>query len=173
MVARLSMLGRGLFVLAACLVGVGAAAQSSSEATEVGEPHPFTCCDSAPVGRVIRAYLGLHEVLHRGEDRKAAGKAYALIGALQAAAQDGSLSATDREVVARLIAAVEPVKNDRGPALRDAFPEISRLAIHLALNHEGGDRSVIEAWCPGVGPWLQTGEPLKSPYADRSCARWR
>lgn len=137
-----------------------------------GERHPFTCCDTHSVNRVLEEYLDLHQALYSEAETQPAGETYALQGVLKAAAKDTALPADERAIIGELVTSLDSVKNGDLEEIRAEFPAISRHVLFLSFSHQGGSLEIAEASCEDR-PWLQQGEELQSPWTDKSCGKWR
>lgn len=131
---------------------------------------PVRCCSDARVAGVVGDYLLLHAALLGEGDIPAGAMAYRLAGKAHSLAKRG-LPGSDRKVVARLGGLLDEAKMGGASSVKEAFPEISRYITHLVLNYEGGDRVLVEAFCPGGLVWLQEDlARLRSPYSASGCA---
>lgn len=156
---------RSPILLAAALV-LGAPAPAAA----AKGPTPFTCCDNSRVSQILREYLRVQGSLAEPES---ATKHQAYLSALRSVLQPGGLPADEARLVRELRALVQRISARPADEVRAEFAELSRAVIFLALRHEGGSRTVAEAWCPGRGPWLQRDlERPRDPW-EAGCGRWR
>ncbi len=137
-----------------------------------GERHPFTCCDTHSVQRVLEEYLDLHQALHTESHTKPAAQTYALQGVLKAAIKDTALPVDQRAIIGQLVTSLDSVKDGDLEQIRAEFAGISRHMLFLCFSHQGGGVEIAEAWCEDR-PWLQRGEELQSPWEDKRCGEWR
>ncbi len=153
------------------LMGLGALAALAAPAAADPAPRPFTCCDTDWATTAVGEYVDVHDALVRGDPRNQVGwHIQQLVRALDNPAGIDDSEATMMTEQAALARSLERAPLEK---IRAGFASLSRAMVVLALRHEGGRRTVVEAWCPGTGPWLQeeTDSP-HSPYGEK-CGRWR
>ncbi len=125
---------------------------------------PFSCCDDPALARVAASALALHDALTGGKGRPST--------TMRTLASQ--LSALDLRGVEAIVAAQIREAADRGKASDDAareqFATVAGGVAWLALRHEGGDLSVVEAGC-GHTAWLQS--PASAPAGPGCRADWR
>lgn len=132
-------------------------------------PAPFACCDNVRVQRIVDDYVDLVTAL-ADDTGRAGAHAYALRSNLQ---PDSGLTPPENLVIQDLHHQVDAVKNAGDEGIRAALGAIGRGVIFLALRHEGGGLTIVEAVCPERGSWLQRDmRRPTSPWGGR-CARWR
>lgn len=158
---------RYLPVVIALTLAAGLPATARAQAP--ADPTPFQCCDNATITQIVRQYIRLVDAVIDEPDTRITAFAHAFIPYLRA---HSSLPAEEKAVISDLHRKLTQAK-DSAAHVREALPEIGRGIIFLALRHEGGSETVVEAWCPGRGAWLQrrTEEP-RSPFGER-CGQWR
>ncbi len=142
------------------------------EAQGPGPRHPFTCCDSRSVERILEEYLDLQQALYTEANTTPSAETYALQGVLKSATKDKTLPEDERRIIGELVRSLDSIKDGDLEEIRTEFDDISRHVLFLSFSHQGGEVEVAEAWC-GDKPWLQQGEALHSPWADKDCGRWR
>lgn len=142
--------------------------EAAAEAAE-GDVPSFQCCAAPAVDSLVGAYLDVTARLATTPSADAS----AQLDALARKAQSEAPTPEDRVAFQQVVTAARALASGGVAEQHARVDELTRPVLWLALRHEGGGRTLVEAWCPGLGSWLQTDTRAVHDPFGRGCGTFR